>query len=168
MNGATIAACCALLLSLSAGRALAQTSPSPAEVLVDRMELRGVSVAAFARPARARRLPARLRTSFGGAARIALMSAGRRDREPREQRIAVRVCGVDATRTEISYPAQASRRISDGLEHQIAPARPAFTVVAVELEHRGRRVRVEWLVRTARRAELRAIEDAFFASIRCE
>lgn len=168
MRGATIAACCALLLSLVADRALAQTVPSAAEVLVDRMELRGVSVAAFARPGRAGHLPARIRTAFGGAARMTLMSAGRRDRDPRERRTTVRVCGVDAIRTEVSHAAQGEQRISDGIEHQIAPARPASTVVTVELEHRGRRVRVEWLVRTARRAELRAIEDAFFASIRCE
>lgn len=168
MRSATMAAWCVLLLCLSAGRALAQAAPSPEEVLVDRMELRGVSVAAFARSARAGRLPARVRTALGGAARIALTAAGRRDREPRERRSTMRVCGVDATRTEVSHPAQPSGRVSDGPRHLIVPARSAFTVVAVELEHRGRRVRVEWLVRTARRAELRAIEDAFFASIRCE
>lgn len=163
---APLAALAVLALATAAG-AQPPAEPAP-EALSDRMAHRGVSVASFPRSDRARG-PQRIRRGASGAVRVSIGPAGRDEPLPRgARRSTLEICGVPATRTEIALPGRGEERISEGDRHLIAPPLPAMTYVWLELTWHGHAVRVEWAVRTGRRESLRAIEEAYFASIQCE
>jgi hypothetical protein len=138
-------------------------------VLGDPISLHGVEVRGLrSRRADDERLP---RIQTRGPVRIVLMSGGRA-----HGGATVQVCGHDATRDERRYPGTASARVDipgthDPSAHLISPERPPMTYVRVVLEHvvegEPHRVTIEWSVPTAQRERFRALEDAFFASIRC-
>jgi hypothetical protein len=151
-----------------AGAASAQPAAIGPDALSDRMAHRGVSVASFVR-SDGTTLPQRIRRGAGGAVRLSIGPGGRGEPLPRgARRSTLALCGVEAVRTEIAMPGRGEERTSEGDRHLIAPSLPPTTYVRVELTWQGHRVRVEWAVRTGRRATLRAVEDEFFGSIRCE
>jgi len=110
------------------------------------------------------------RIQHRGAIRIAVTN-GRASGDG--QHTTIHVCGADATRTEIAMPGVAATRVvgTDPSHHLVTRGRPATTYVRVEIarthDGRTRYVTIEWSVPTERREELRTLEDAFFASIRC-
>lgn len=150
-----------LLVALAARRPLA--AQDAGDALSARMTLGAVSVSAFP----SRRAQSHIRHGADGAVRISLTRGAREEPDRAARRATVTVCGAPAVRSERTYAAVPSQRMSIGDEHLIAPPRPRMTYVSIALVHDGRRYVVEWAVRTGRRAALRALEDAFFASIRC-
>jgi hypothetical protein len=128
--------------------------------------------------------------SVSGFAAVGERGAGRRTQSRQSTRIAIfaghasrgrahttfHVCGLDAVRSIVSVARMPSSRVQirpdDPSAHLVVPERAARTYVRVEIprtiEGRDRLVIVEWSVDTARRDALRATEDAFFASIRCD
>lgn len=160
---------CALLLALAV---TAHAAAQEALVLGAEIALHGVHVRGFA-PEGQRSAGRRIQSRRS--ARIAVFP-GHVEHSAGETHTTIRVCGLDAVRSEVSFRATASSRVQirddEPSAHLVVPARPARTYVRVEIlravEGRDRVVTVEWSVVSARREALRATEDAFFASIRCD
>ena len=135
--------------------------------LGDPITLHGVEVRGWTRR-HADRAPSRIQTRHG--VRIALVP-GRLAGAGRGARATVRVCDVDAIRTETETAAMPSVRVQipnhGPSAHLVTPERPRTTYVTIEIPRAARWVSVEWSVATAQRARWRALEDEFFASIRC-
>ena len=129
-----------------------------------RMSLGGVSVSAFP----SRRPQSRIRFGADRAVRVCLSRELRDEFDRAARRTTITVCGAPAVRTERTFDALPSERVTIDGQHMVTPPRPRMTYVRVALRHDGRRYVVEWAVRSGRRAALRALEEAFFASIHCE
>jgi hypothetical protein len=135
--------------------------------LGDPITLHGVEVRGWTRQ-HGDRTPSRTQSRHG--VRIALVP-GRLAGAAHGARTTVRVCGVDAIRTETETAAMPSVRVQipnhGPSAHLVTPDRPRTTYVTIEIPRGTRWVSVEWSVPTAQRARWRALEEAFFASIRC-
>jgi hypothetical protein len=82
------------------------------------------------------------------------------------------LCGADARRLEAQIPAGEAAEGAfpapdGGLEFRPSAPPPATAVVVVGFEHRGTPVLLSWTVESARREELRAAEERFFAALEC-
>lgn len=137
--------------------------------LGDPFTVDGVEVRGFRTATEGRALP---HIQHRAGVRVSITSGRRPERTRGARTTTVRVCDADAIRTEVSFPGTESVRVTipgrdDPSAHLIAPARPAMTYVRVEIRRGDRVVSIEWAVPTARREARRALEDAFFASIRC-
>ena len=160
---------CVLVLVLAI---TAQTAAQDTLTLGAPIVLHGVHVSGFA-PEGDRHAGRRIQSARSVSVAV---YAGPGARAPGARSTTIRVCGVDALRTEISFGATASTRVQirtdDPSAHLTVPARPARTYVRVEIprtiDGRTRVVTVEWSVASARRQALRSVEDAFFASIHCD
>jgi len=152
-----------VLFALSTSSAVAAQDAS----LGDPITLHGVEVRGWTRQHGDRPL-SRIQSRHG--VRIALVP-GRLAGAAHGARTTVRVCDADADRTEVVVPAVPSVRVQihhgAPSEHLITPDRPRTTYVTIEIPRAAEWVSVEWSVPTAQRARWRALEDAFFASIRC-
>jgi hypothetical protein len=153
-----------LLYLLLATHASAQAVTLGAQISLD-----GVHVSGFALEGEPR---AGRRVQSTRSVRIAVY-AGRPHRAPDETRATLHVCGVDAVRSEVSFPAPPPGRIgAEGSAHVDVPPRMGRTYVRVEIlrvvDGRDRAVTIEWSVVTAQREALRSLETAFFESIQCD
>lgn len=165
----------ALFAMLAAAWAALFVAPAHAQDAGSRgaaITLDGVSVDGLL-PAGHRSAGRRLQSA--GSVRIAVYR-GAPSHAAGETRAFVQICGTEAVRTEVAFPAEPARRVQISADepsaHLVVPPRVGRTYVHVTILRvegaRERTVTIEWSVPTARRATLRAAEDAFFASIRCE
>jgi hypothetical protein len=81
----------------------------------------------------------------------------------------VTVCGAPVRRFVVERPAgpPGGFALGEDGEHTHLEQTPAMTDIIVTFVHRGRHVLASWDVESSHRAELRAAEEHFFASLRC-
>ncbi len=152
----------ALLLAASSAHAQRAT-------LGPRLSHRGVSVLTSADTPAERGAFGWVQRSRGGDVTLSVTTPTRFDPPTRTAtRSSVRVCGHEAQRIEVSFGGEDRGRVTIGAEHMVTPVRPAMTHVTVVFSHHGHRFVVAWAIETARRAAMRATEETFFGSVRCD